>query len=368
MTLIAAANSAMLGLSRLAYSLATNRQIPSWIGRLHPTRSTPFVVIGMAALLAAALVAPLDVEFLVGIFAFGALLGLTIAHLSIVVLRFREPTRPRPFTMPVNVTVRGASIPLPAVVGAIFGALAWVGVVVTHDGARYVGFAWLAGGLLLYVVYRTTQGKSLRAPGRRAGRRAAARARPARRAAVRLDPRPHPRHPARRRHHPDRRAARRRGGRGRLRRAPGRDDRGALGLRGPDVAADRRRAARGAAQAARAPRWRAPRRWGRSTRASRSPRRPSARGARAPRSSRRRAGAACRRSCWPPRSRRGSAAARCSAGAAGPRENFVGDVTKYVVAKAPCQVILTAPPASAMPAMAPAAGVGDRATPGAPGR
>ena len=34
-TLIAAAQSAMLGLSRLAYSLATNRQIPSAVGRLH---------------------------------------------------------------------------------------------------------------------------------------------------------------------------------------------------------------------------------------------------------------------------------------------------------------------------------------------
>ena len=44
-TLIAAANSAMMGLSRLAYSLSTNRQIPSAVGRLHSTRSTPFVVI-----------------------------------------------------------------------------------------------------------------------------------------------------------------------------------------------------------------------------------------------------------------------------------------------------------------------------------
>jgi APA family basic amino acid/polyamine antiporter len=33
-------------------------------------------------------------------------------------------------------------------------------------------------------------------------------------------------------------------------------------------------------------------------------------------------------------------------GRAGPRDNFVGDVTKYVVMKAPCPVILTAPPAS----------------------
>ena len=32
-------------------------------------------------------------------------------------------------------------------------------------------------------------------------------------------------------------------------------------------------------------------------------------------------------------------------GRGGPLDNFVGDVTKYVIAKAPCQVILTAPPA-----------------------
>jgi hypothetical protein len=30
-------------------------------------------------------------------------------------------------------------------------------------------------------------------------------------------------------------------------------------------------------------------------------------------------------------------------------DNFVGDVTKYVVSKAPCQVILTAPPAQDAP-------------------
>ena len=39
--LVIACNAAMLGLSRLGYSLALNRQIPSAIGRLHPTRATP---------------------------------------------------------------------------------------------------------------------------------------------------------------------------------------------------------------------------------------------------------------------------------------------------------------------------------------
>jgi APA family basic amino acid/polyamine antiporter len=45
-------------------------------------------------------------------------------------------------------------------------------------------------------------------------------------------------------------------------------------------------------------------------------------------------------------------------GRGGPRDNFVGEITKYVVAKAPCPVILTAPPADDMPdgtAPAPAA-------------
>jgi basic amino acid/polyamine antiporter, APA family len=160
-TLVAASNSAMLGLSRLAYSLSTNRQIPSALGRLHPTRSTPFVLIVIGALIAGALTAPQDLDFLVGIFAFGALLGLTIAHASIVRLRYREPDRDRPYKMPLNVRFRGGELPLPAAIGCVLSLGTWLSVIVLHSGARYVGLGWMAGGLLLYVVYRTTQGKSL---------------------------------------------------------------------------------------------------------------------------------------------------------------------------------------------------------------
>ena len=160
-TLIAGANSAMLGLSRLAYSLATNRQIPSAVGRLHPKRSTPYVVIVIAAVLAAGLVVTEDADFLVGIFAFGALLGLTIAHLAVCVLRYREPERDRPYRMPLAVKIRGGDLPLPSVLGALLSFAAWVSVMITHEGARYVGLGWMIVGLALYVVYRTTQGKSL---------------------------------------------------------------------------------------------------------------------------------------------------------------------------------------------------------------
>ena len=160
-TLIAAANSAMMGLARLTYSLSTNRQIPSAVGRLHPTRATPYVVISIAAVLAAGLTVAQDLELMVGIFAFGALVGLTIAHLSIVVLRSKEPTSRRPYRMPGVVTVRGRPLPLPAVLGAVLSFAAWVGLVITHEGARWVGFGWLAGGLALYLIYRTSEGKSI---------------------------------------------------------------------------------------------------------------------------------------------------------------------------------------------------------------
>jgi APA family basic amino acid/polyamine antiporter len=160
-TLVAAANSAMLGLSRLAYSLSTNRQIPSALGRLHPERSTPYVLITIAAVIAATLVVPEDLDFLIGTYAFGAVLAFTIAHVSIWRLRYSEPDRDRPYRMPLNVRLRGGDLPLPAVFGALVSAAGWIAVIVVHQPARYVGTGWMVGGLTLYIVYRSTQGKPL---------------------------------------------------------------------------------------------------------------------------------------------------------------------------------------------------------------
>ena len=159
--LTAAAGASMLGVSRLGYLLATNRQIPSAVGRLHPRWGTPYVIIGTAAVAAAALVVPRDLELLVGIYAFGAMLAFTIAHVSVIALRFREPNRPRAYSVPLSVNFRGAKVPIPAVIGAVLAGAGWVTVLVFHSGARYVGAGWLLGGLLLYVIYRKTEQKPL---------------------------------------------------------------------------------------------------------------------------------------------------------------------------------------------------------------
>jgi APA family basic amino acid/polyamine antiporter len=160
-TLIAAADSAMLGLSRLAYSLSTNRQIPSGLGRLHPKRSTPYVLIVLSGALAAGLVIPESLDFLIGIYAFGAMLAFTIAHLSVMKMRYSEADRDRPFRAPFSLRLRGGELPLLALLGALGSLAGLVAVIVVHEPARYVGLGWMLGGIVLYVVYRRADESSL---------------------------------------------------------------------------------------------------------------------------------------------------------------------------------------------------------------
>jgi basic amino acid/polyamine antiporter, APA family len=159
--LIVAMNSQMLGLARLAYSLATNRQIPSAVGRLHGSRGTPYIAISIAALLAFGLTIPRDLDFLAGVFAFGAMISVAMAHLSIIVLRFRERGRLSAFRVPLSIRAGKGTIPLPAALGAVLSIAAWISVVALHEGARVIGGAWMIFGVALYVIYRRSQGKSL---------------------------------------------------------------------------------------------------------------------------------------------------------------------------------------------------------------
>jgi APA family basic amino acid/polyamine antiporter len=149
-----AVTTSMLGVSRHIYTLAINRQIPSWLGKLNKRHATPHVAIAISGVIAIGLVAPTDVKLLAGIYAFGATLAITIAHLSILRLRVSEPERPRPYRVPWDVSWRGAKLPLPAIFAALLSGLAFISVLLYHDRARWVGGGWMAFGLLFYVVYR----------------------------------------------------------------------------------------------------------------------------------------------------------------------------------------------------------------------
>jgi basic amino acid/polyamine antiporter, APA family len=157
-----AANTSMLGVSRHIYTLAINRQIPSWLGKLERRRATPYVAISICGVIALGMVIPTDVKLLAAIYAFGATLAITIAHLSIIRLRIGQPDRSRPFKIPWNVRWGNAELPVPAILAAIVSGLAFISVLAIHETARWVGLGWMAFGLTFYVVYRKVfEGTSL---------------------------------------------------------------------------------------------------------------------------------------------------------------------------------------------------------------
>lgn len=158
--LIIATNAALLGISRLAYSMGRHQQLPAAVSRIHRQRRTPANAIVLFSLFAALLVLPGRVELLANVYSFGAMLSFTFAHASIIVLRIKEPDLPRPFRIPGNILIHGRHIPVTAVVGGLGTFITWLVVVYNQPEGRYIGFAWLAIGLILYLLYRRVIGQS----------------------------------------------------------------------------------------------------------------------------------------------------------------------------------------------------------------
>jgi basic amino acid/polyamine antiporter, APA family len=156
-----AATTSMLGVSRHTYTLAINRQIPSWLGKLERRRATPYVAITICGLIVGGLVVATNIKVLAGLYAFGATLAITIAHLSIIRLRVKMPDARRPFRIPWGMAWGNAELPIPAMIAAVASAAAFLSVLAFHTTARWVGIGWMAFGLLFYIVYRKAEGTSL---------------------------------------------------------------------------------------------------------------------------------------------------------------------------------------------------------------
>ena len=103
-----------------------------------------------------------DLEFLAGIFAFGAMLAFTIAHLSVIVLRFREPERAAAVPGPPSVSIGSAARSRSRrALGALLAAARAGSRVVACTRARASSAAaWMVFGLALYVIYRRVPGQA----------------------------------------------------------------------------------------------------------------------------------------------------------------------------------------------------------------
>jgi len=139
--LVAVITTSFSGAGRLAYSLGRHDMLPRAFARLsRTTLVSPIAVLTTALTSAGVLLiawaADDSVRFLASLYSFGVLIAFTAAQVAVVRLRFTEPELERPFRVPGNVRIRGADVPVAALVGAPLTFAIWVAALLTHDAAR----------------------------------------------------------------------------------------------------------------------------------------------------------------------------------------------------------------------------------------
>jgi basic amino acid/polyamine antiporter, APA family len=159
--LFIATNAGIIGVSRLVYSMGLHRQVPDRLRQLHPRFRTPWIGIGLFGGVACLTLIPGQAVFLGNMYAFGAMLSFSIAHLAVIRLRFKEPQHERPYRGPGNVRIAGRDWPVFALVGLFGTVTAFVTVTALHLDVAVGGIGWLTLGVLVYALYRRHLGLDL---------------------------------------------------------------------------------------------------------------------------------------------------------------------------------------------------------------
>src|SRR5204863_8752154 len=89
--LFIATNAGIIGVSRLVYSMGLHRQLPDRLRQLHPRYRTPWIGIIVFGAVACITLIPGQADFLGNMYAFGAMLSFSIAHIAVIRLRLRDP-------------------------------------------------------------------------------------------------------------------------------------------------------------------------------------------------------------------------------------------------------------------------------------
>jgi APA family basic amino acid/polyamine antiporter len=173
--LLIAANAGIIGVSRLSYSMGQHQQLPDRLRRISPTFRTPATAILLFGFIGCLVMLPGQEEFLGTLYAFGAMLSFTIAHVSLIGLRWRlarNRMRKIPgdievldeedwYRAPFNVSIRGVDVPVFAIIGGLGTFAAWITVMALDVETLVAGSIWLTLGLISYYFYRRSKNLSL---------------------------------------------------------------------------------------------------------------------------------------------------------------------------------------------------------------
>ncbi len=158
--LIIATNAALIGVSRLTYSMGHYRQLPDRVRQIHPRYRTPYVAIIAFSVVAAITLIPGQTDLLATLYSFGAMLSFTVAHVSVIRLRKRYPEVERKWRPPGNVRAFGFDLPLTAVFGGLGTFAAWIVVMALNPRTLVIGAIWMLLGTTVYLLFRRSQGLS----------------------------------------------------------------------------------------------------------------------------------------------------------------------------------------------------------------
>jgi APA family basic amino acid/polyamine antiporter len=145
-----------LGQPRILMAMARDGLLPAMFARVHPRYGTPHVSTIMTGVLVGVVSAFASIDEMVDLTNVGTLFAFILVCLGIVVLRFREPERRRPFRVPFGPVL------VPSL--GVISCLLLVAYLPPSSWARF--FGWLLAGLIVYGLYgfRNARIRALRHP------------------------------------------------------------------------------------------------------------------------------------------------------------------------------------------------------------
>ncbi len=150
-------NAFLIGASRAVYALAHARQLPAWLGALHPRFNTPHravIAIGLLSVLAP-FFGRQTLVWLVDAGSFGVVIAYAFVALSFVVLRYREPDMARPYRVRYWRTIGISAFVLSCGIGLLFMPFSPAALIWPYEWI-IVGGWWLVGLLMMV----TTSGRA----------------------------------------------------------------------------------------------------------------------------------------------------------------------------------------------------------------
>ena len=131
-----------LGQPRIFMAMARDGLLPEYFARIHPRFRTPHVTTIWTGIVVGGVAMFTDIGSLADLTNIGTLFAFVLVCCGVIVLRRKDPDRPRPFRVPM--------VPLFPILGVFFCAALMLSLPL-ETWARF--FIWLAIGLLIYFFY-----------------------------------------------------------------------------------------------------------------------------------------------------------------------------------------------------------------------